>query len=200
MDLWLYQELIAAQRPDVIVETGTYRGGSAHYLATICELVGHGQVVTIDIDTWADQPRPQHRRLSYLTGSSVDQAVFARVLELVGHSKNVLVILDSDHSREHVLNELRLYQRLIPTEGLLVVEDTNVNGHPTYPDHGPGPWEAVDAFLHENPDFVADRGLERFLLTMNPRGYLRRVERSAASQASTEAGHSGVRGVSRTHP
>jgi cephalosporin hydroxylase len=66
--------------------------------------------------------------------------------------------------------------------GLMVVEDTNVNGHPTFGGHGPGPWEAVDAFLKENQDFIADRGLERFLLTMNPRGYLRRVARSDASR------------------
>jgi cephalosporin hydroxylase len=182
MDLWLYQELIAGNRPDVIIETGTYRGGSAHYLATMCELVGHGEVVSIDVNPWSDRPRPRHDRLSYLTGSSVDAAMLADVRQMVGSRSNVLVILDSDHSLSHVLAELRLYQQFVPVGGLMVVEDTNVNGHPTFRDHGPGPWEAVDAFLTENRDFIADRGLERFLLTMNPRGYLRRVARSAASQ------------------
>ena len=182
MDLWLYQELIAGNRPDVIIETGTYRGGSAHYLATMCELVGHGEVVSIDVNPWSDRPRPRHDRLSYLTGSSVDAAMLADVRRMVGGRSNVLVILDSDHSLSHVLAELRLYQQFVPVGGLMVVEDTNVNGHPTFRDHGPGPWEAVDAFLNENRDFIADRGLERFLLTMNPRGYLRRVARSAASQ------------------
>jgi cephalosporin hydroxylase len=182
MDLWLYQEIIAASRPDVIVETGTYRGGSAHYLATLCGHVGHGQVVSIDLNPWSDMPRPQHERLSYITGSSTDASVLAAVRTHVGRSTNVLVILDSDHTLGHVLAELRLYQQFISVGGLMVVEDTNVNGHPTWPEHGPGPWEAVDTFLKENPDFVADRGLERFLLTMNPRGYLRRIARTAASQ------------------
>lgn len=175
MDLWLYQELIAHQRPDVVIETGTFRGGSAHYLATLCDLVGHGQVISVDINPWADKPRPQHPRLSYIVGSSTAPEVLAEVHDVVGSRRNVLVILDSDHARDHVLEELRLYQQFIPDGGLLIVEDTNVNGHPTFADHGPGPWEAVAAFLAENPDFIADRSLERFLLTMNPRGYLRRV-------------------------
>ena len=138
----------------------------------MCELVGHGTVVSIDIDAWSDQPRPQHKRLSYITASSIDATVLADLRLIVGSSKNVLVILDSDHSLSHVLAELRLYQEFIPVGGLMIVEDTNVNGHPTYLGHGPGPWEAVDAFLKENPDFVADRGLERFLLTTNLRGLL----------------------------
>ena len=178
MDLWLYQELIHSTRPDVIVETGTYRGGSAHYLATVCDLVGHGGVVTIDVSPWSDKPRPQHPRLTYLVGSSTDPMVLDKVSALVGKNKKVLVILDSDHAREHVLAELRLYQGFVPVGGLMIVEDTNVNGHPTFRDHGPGPWEAVDDFLRESTDFVADRTLERFLLTMNPRGYLRRVGRT----------------------
>lgn len=182
MDLWLYQELIFSDRPDVIVETGTFRGGSALFLATMCQLVGHGEVLSIDVDAWADQPRPQHERLTYITASSTAPSTLAAVRTRIGTRKKVLVILDSDHTRRHVLDELRLYQEFIPVGGLMVVEDTNVNGHPTYRDHGPGPWEAVDAFLKENPDFIADRGLERFLLTMNPRGYLRRIARSAASQ------------------
>ncbi|HEU5002994.1 MAG TPA: CmcI family methyltransferase [Actinomycetota bacterium] len=175
LDLWIYQEWIHAHRPDVIIETGTFRGGSAHYLATLCELVGHGRVITVDVSAWEDVPRPQHPRLTYITGSSIAAEVLAELRRLVGKATNVLVILDSDHTRDHVLDELRLYQQFIPPGGLLVVEDTNVNGHPTYPEHGPGPWEAVDAFLAENPDFIADRSMERFLLTMNPRGFLRRT-------------------------
>jgi cephalosporin hydroxylase len=175
MDLWLYQELIMTNRPDVIIETGTYRGGSAHYLASICELVGHGKVITIDVNAWADKARPHHRRLSYICGSSTSPSVLATVRKMVGRSKKVLVILDSDHSMAHVLAELSLYQQFIPMGGFMIVEDTNVNGHPTFPSHGPGPWEAVDAFLANNPEFMADRSLERLLLTMNPRGYLKRI-------------------------
>jgi len=176
MDLWLYQELIVLKRPGLIIETGTYKGGSALYLACICDLVGQGSVVTIDIDDSHAAIRPQHPRLRYVTGSSTAPEIFEQASSLAAEAGDVMVILDSDHRRDHVLDELRLYSTLIPVGGLLVVEDTNVNGHPTYASFGPGPWEAVDAFLDENDGFVADRSYERFLLTMNPRGVLRRVK------------------------
>ncbi len=87
----------------------------------------------------------------------------------------VLVILDSDHSQAHVAAELEAYSGLVRKDGFLVVEDTNVNGHPTAPEFGPGPMEALDAFLAEHPEFMIDRGFERFLMTCNPRGFLVRV-------------------------
>lgn len=172
LDLWVYQEIIAKQKPDLIVETGTYRGGSALFLATICDLMGHGRVVTVDIDSTLADVRPKHPRITYLTGSSVDPDI---LLEIAGiAAERTLVILDSDHHRDHVLAELRAYSRFVQPGGYLVVEDTNINGHPAYDSFGPGPWEAVDAFLSEQADFFADRSCERFLMTMNPRGFLRR--------------------------
>ena len=175
LDLWVYQELIVASRPDVILETGTYRGGSALFLADICDLVGHGDVVTIDVDASHEAGRPRHPRITYLIGSSTAPDILARTERILGGRTNVMVVLDSDHRRDHVLEELRSYCQFVPVGGYLIVEDTNVNGHPTYPDFGPGPWEAVDAFLAENDRFTADRTRERFILTMNPRGFLRRV-------------------------
>lgn len=173
LDLWVYQELIYEQRPPVIVETGTYKGGSALYLATVCDLIDSGEIITIDIDVSHVAIRPQHPRITYLSGSSVDPEILQRVEQLVA-GRPALIILDADHREEHVLAELRAYRRFVPVGGYMVVEDTNINGHPTYPEFGPGPWEAVDRFLAEDDDFEADRGCERFLLTMNPRGFLRR--------------------------
>jgi cephalosporin hydroxylase len=86
----------------------------------------------------------------------------------------VLVILDSDHSREHVLDELRLYAGLVTPGSYLVVEDTNVNGHPVFAEHGPGPMEALEAFLAETDEFEVDATREKFFLTFNPRGFLRK--------------------------
>jgi Cephalosporin hydroxylase len=174
LDLWTYQEIIVGERPDLIVETGTYKGGSALFLATIFDLLGHGEVITIDVDLTHQAPRPQHPRITYLTGSSVDPSVLAEV-ERRAEGRKVMVILDADHACEHVLAELRAYRRFIPLNGWMIVEDTNINGHPTYPDFGPGPWEAVEAFLSEDDQFIADRTRERFILTMNPRGFLRRI-------------------------
>ena len=94
-----------------------------------------------------------------------------------------MVILDATHVEAHVAAELRAYAPLVSVGHYLIVEDTNVNGHPVHPEHGPGPTEAVQAFLQEPAaqEFEVDRSCERFYLTMNPGGYLRRVAAPAAS-------------------
>jgi cephalosporin hydroxylase len=88
-----------------------------------------------------------------------------------------LVILDSDHSRDHVLTELRTYSPLVTPGQYLIVEDTNVNGHPVLSEHGPGPAEALVEFLDETDGFEVDRAREKFGMTFNPGGYLRRLAR-----------------------
>ena len=172
-DLWAYQEILYETRPELIVETGTFQGGSALYLAHLCDLLGHGRVLTIDIRD--REGRPQHERVTYLTGSSVAPDV----LEQVRHAtagRRTMVILDSDHSEEHVLTELRAYAPLVSPGCYLIVEDTNVGGHPVHPDHGPGPTEALERFLKDTDDFEVDRGRETFLVSFNPGGYLKRTE------------------------
>lgn len=172
LDLWIYQEILFETRPDLIVETGTYSGGSALYLAHLCDLLGHGHVVTIDIE---ERPRPAHPRISYIHGSSSDPEIIAQALACVEKKENILVILDSDHSEQHVLRELELLSQLVKVGGYLIVEDTNVNGHPTLPSFGPGPFEAVEKFAQQNPSFEIDLSKEKFMMTFNPRGFLKRV-------------------------
>lgn len=172
LDLWIYQEILFERGPDLIVETGTHDGGSALYFAHLCDLQGKGRIITIDIENRPN--RPEHSRITYLHGSSTAPSVVQQVQEAAHDSREVLVVLDSDHSRDHVLRELELYSSLIHVGGYLIVEDTNVNGHPVNPDYGPGPMEAVEAFLAQSPDFEIDRARERFFLTFNPGGYLRR--------------------------
>lgn len=171
LDLWLYQELLVRTRPDVVVETGTWRGGSALYLATVLDQLDHGRVITVD--HVAQENRPEHPRITYVTGSSTDPAIVGAVHETVGDAR-ALVVLDSDHTAAHVYDELLAYQSLVRPGDYLIVEDTNVNGHPTYPEFGPGPMEAVTKFLSENEDFAYDDRCARFLMTLNPGGYLRR--------------------------
>jgi cephalosporin hydroxylase len=173
LDLWVYQEIIHELRPDVIIETGTAFGGSALYMASICDLIGKGRVITIDITP--QEKRPKHERITYLTGSSVASEMVERVRDAIGHEDTVMVILDSDHSRRHVLEEMRLYAPLITKGSYLIVEDTNVYGHPVRRSHGPGPMEAVESFLKESEQFAIDDTREKFYLTFNPRGYLKKL-------------------------
>jgi cephalosporin hydroxylase len=175
LDLWIYQEILHDKRPDVIVETGSGRGGSSYYMASIFDLLEHdGRIISIDAK---ELPRrATHPRVTFLTGSSADPAIIAQVRDAIAPDETVMVILDSDHRADHVLAELHAYAPLVSEGHYLIVEDTNVNGHPVYPEHGPGPTEALQAFLAEpaGADFEVDRECERFFLTMHPGGYLRR--------------------------
>lgn len=170
LDLWVYQEIFFERRPDYVIETGTARGGSALWFASLCDLVGHGEVITIDVTERAGLP--QHPRITYLNGSSVAD----EIVESLPQDGEVLVTLDSDHRKEHVLRELELYSPLVRPGGYLVVEDTNINGHPVNRSYGPGPHEAVAEFLLAHPEWERDRSREKFYVTFNPGGYLRRIE------------------------
>jgi cephalosporin hydroxylase len=173
LDAWIFQEIIHETQPDVVVEAGTFQGGSAYFMASLMDLIGKGRVITIDID---DYPRkPRHDRITYLIGSSTSDEIVTKVRSLIGENDKVMVVLDSDHRAEHVLNELRIYGEMVTVGNYLIAEDTNVNGHPVKPEFGPGPWEAVQAFLKENKSFTVDTKREKLLLTFNPGGYLIRT-------------------------
>jgi cephalosporin hydroxylase len=182
LDLWIYQEILFELKPDLIIETGTAWGGSALWMASLCDLIGHGEVVTIDIKRRKkDLPVPVHPRITYLLGSSTSDDIVGDVRNRVLTREKVLVVLDSDHSREHVLNELRIYGPLVTPGSYVIVEDTNVNGHPVAPSFGPGPMEAVDSYLEETDEFKIDLTREKLLFTFNPRGYLRKRDDAGAS-------------------
>jgi cephalosporin hydroxylase len=163
MDLWIYQELIYETKPSLIIETGTFLGGSALYFAHLLDLNrSHGEVITVDVETYAQCP-PSHSRITYLRGSSTDPAVVAQI---TGRTPNqrVMVVLDSDHTYEHVMAELECYAGLVTPGCYLVLEDTDTDG----------PQAALQAFL---PDarFVQDRSREKNLMTLYPGGWLRRT-------------------------
>lgn len=172
-DLWVYQEIIFETKPDVIIECGTGCGGSALFLAQHCDLLHNGRVITIDI---IEQPnRPRHERITYITGSSTAEDTLRRIAELIGSSDKVLVILDSDHSRDHVLQELNHYKGLVTAGSYIIVEDTIIGGHPVKRDRRPGPMEAIMEFLKANQDFMIDKSREKFYLTFNRNGYLKKL-------------------------
>ena len=182
-DCWTYQEIIFEQRPDLIIETGTAQGGSALFFCSICDLVGNGRVVSIDIEARASV---QHPRLTLLKGDSTSAAILDKVAALASGTTRRMVVLDSDHGETHVRRELSAYWDFVTPDSYLVVEDTNVNGHPVMPEHGPGPFEAVTEFLKENPNFAVDHSREKFLVTYFPNGYLRRLS-SPAGAGSRDA-------------
>ncbi len=165
-------ESVHEVRPDVIVEAGTYKGGSAFFLASILDAVGHGQVVSIDIVE--HKARPDHPRVHYLLGSSTSEEIVEQVKSFIREGDTVMVALDSDHRRDHVLAELRIYSEVVTAGSYLVVEDTHFNGNPILPDWGPGPNEALQAFLAEDDRFVVDTSREKLLMSFNRGGYLRK--------------------------
>jgi cephalosporin hydroxylase len=178
-DAWIHQEIIARVKPDFIVEAGTWNGGSAGLWATILQQVNPtGRVITIDIKDYVSAAKELpivKEKVDFLIGSSVDPAIVAEITRRV-NGKKVLVILDSNHSKAHVLAEMKAYAPLVPKDSYLIVQDTNVNGHPVLPNFGPGPMEAVDEFLATNDQFRPDTDAERLMFTMHPKGYLRRVK------------------------
>lgn len=173
LDLWIYQEIIFELRPDLIIETGTCYGGSTLFLAHMCEMIGNGKVISVDLKALAT--RPWHDRIGYIAGSSIDQAVIKFISKKATSARTILVILDSDHNRDYVLKEMECYAPLVTKGSYLIVEDSDVNGHPICPDHGPGPAEAITDFLKTHPEFEVDLSREKFMMTQNPGGYLRKV-------------------------
>jgi cephalosporin hydroxylase len=191
LDLWTYQEILHDVQPDLIIETGTYRGGSALFLASVSDLLRRGEVVTID--SARQEGRPRHPRITYLTGSSTSFKILRQVRRRAKGKSAVLVILDSGHGKDHVLAELNAYAPFVTPGSYLVVEDTNLNGHPVLGHHGPGPAEAVAEFLEGNDAFVRDESREKFLLTFNPGGFLKKRETAVKSAPDS------IRGRLRRH-
>lgn len=179
-DIWMIVELFQKLRPSVVIETGTHHGGSASFYADILMTLGiESQVITIDINPkWSFDPKL--KKIHSIVGYSTEQNIFLKVKNLAKdilrkQPGNVIILLDSDHSEKNVLAELKLYSLLVSKGSYIVVEDTNVNGHPSSPSHGPGPFEAVEKFLQKNNNFEKDLNCQKFHLTNNPHGWLKRV-------------------------
>ncbi len=175
-DLWVYCELMQEIKPDYIIETGTHHGASALYYSEMAKLFGLStKIITIDINPKLAY-RPEEHRITPLIGISTKDSIVKEVSNIVKPTNKVIVLLDSDHSKANVLEEMKIYSKFVSLNSYLVVEDSIVNGHPTFPTHGEGPFEAIEAFQKINNDFEIDMSRQKFLLTYNNKGYLKRIK------------------------
>jgi cephalosporin hydroxylase len=187
-DVWITQELLVDVRPDFVVEAGAFAGGSAVMWAMILrEINPDGRVITIDIHDLPDFTKALpifKERVEFLLGSSTSPAIVEHVRKRVAGHK-VVFILDSNHVKDHVLAELKAYADMVPVGCYIIVQDSDINGHPVNIDPNgsaasyiglEGPMEAIQAFVPADGRFIIDRGRERLLITTNPKGYLRRAK------------------------
>jgi cephalosporin hydroxylase len=162
-------DIIDETQPDLIIEIGSYEGATTLWIADHLEAAGiDAEVIGIDIRR---PPDVDHPRISWVVGDCLDEAVFARVQELAGERRG-LVIEDSDHKFHITKKILDLYNRFVAPGNYLIVEDTIVEFLQLPP--FPGPLQAVREFVNENQDFAIDRTREKYILTYNPMGYLLR--------------------------
>lgn len=190
-DVMATQEVIWNTKPDIIIETGVARGGSVLFMASLLEIIGKGKVIGVDIDIRAHnresiEKHPMSKRVELVEGSSTSEETVAKVRALIPAGASVMLVLDSDHSRAHVLGELRALAPLVTKGCYLVVADTMV-GHLTEENapkrrskiwfNGDEPLSAMKDYMAENDAFEVDPVINgKLVLSSSPGGYLRRVK------------------------
>ena len=188
-DMMAMQEIIWNLKPDLIIETGIAHGGSLIYYASILELIGKGEVIGIDIDIREHnkveiESHPMFKRIKMIQGSSIDEAIVAQVKQHTIDKKTIIVVLDSNHTHDHVLAELEMYAPFVSLNSYMVVYDTIVEKLPK--NYLPGlerPWgvgdnphTAATTFLATNNNFKIDKDIDnKLLISVAPDGYLKRI-------------------------
>jgi len=184
-DIVALQEIIWKVKPDLIIETGIAHGGSIIFSASLLELIGKGEILGIDIDIRKHnkieiEKHPMFKRIMMLEGSSIDTNISKKVYEIAKGKKKIMLLLDSNHTHNHVLKELELYSPLISKGSYIIVFDTMIEYMPkgffkNRPwNKGNNPKTAVQDFLKKNNRFKIDKTFEqKLLITSSPGGYLK---------------------------
>lgn len=176
-DMWNYQEILFDLKPSLVIEFGTRHGGSALFFAAVMRQIGAPfKVLSVDIShSLLDPAARRDPDIVFIESSSTVPAVAEHIGRLKGEFPGrIFAILDSDHSMKHVLAEMKLLRPLLCAGDYLVVEDSDLNGHPVLPGYGPGPYEAIEAYEGEFPDdYRHDVAREnKFGWTSAPYGFL----------------------------
>ena len=184
-DIIMMQELIWKVRPDVIIECGLAHGGSALFYASIFELIGKGLVIGVDNDIRkyneiAIKNHPLSHRVNLIEGSSISHQVINKIKRLTNKLKKIMVVLDSNHSKEHVLKELELYQDIVTPGSYLVAMDGAQEWVSDIPNGKPewktdNPLAAIKEFLKKSKNFQVDEYYSRLKVTANPNGFLKKI-------------------------
>jgi cephalosporin hydroxylase len=172
MDAWVFQEIIHEVSPDAIIEIGNLNGGSTLFLAHMLDILGKGKVLGIDIDH--SRIDFKHHRIKWITGDANSPRILTRVRESLKSCEKVMVVEDSSHTYSNTLNVLRNYNSFVSVGSYFIVED-GICKYQFIDGPKPGPYDAVTDFLKENNNFVVDKSREKFIITYNPNGYLKRV-------------------------
>lgn len=174
-DAWLLQESLVDGDVDLVIECGTNRGGSSYFMGTIFDLLGRGQVITVDVEAIAEV---EHPRVTYLVGDSTSEEVVSRVASAVeaASPEHVLVLLDSDHSKVHVERELERYAGFVGIGDYVAVQDGSIDQLWRWRSARPGPLRAIESFVARDDRFVVDEERSsRYLVGHSPKGWLRRI-------------------------
>jgi cephalosporin hydroxylase len=188
-DMVAMQEIIWDIKPDLIIETGIAHGGSLIYYASLLELMGHGEVLGIDIDIREHNKKeieshPMFKRIKMIQGSSIDENIVEEVKKYTSGKEKIVVCLDSNHTHDHVLKELEYYSPLVSLNSYIVVFDTIVEDLPDGYFSQKRPWgiannpkTAVHAFLNAHDNFEIDFSIDnKLLISVAPQGYLKRIK------------------------
>lgn len=185
-DIILLQELIFKIQPDVIIESGIAHGGGMIFEASLLELLGKGKVIGIDIEIREHnrkviESHPLSKRIELIQGSSIATETLYEVRRRIPMGSTVIVCLDSDHTKPHVLHELELYQQFVNLGSYIVVFDTISSelakrgaAKEIYINNGPS--EAVAEFLQRNNNFQIDTHFNKLYSSHSQNGYLKRVK------------------------